>query len=264
MELTGSHVLVTGASRGLGAGLARAFAAAGARVSLVARSADAIAALAEELDGVAVAADLLDPAQVAGLIERVEEAAGAPVDVLVNNAGIDLTQGLGDFDHGELSRITELNLVVPMELSRQAIPGMVERGRGHIVNVSSMAGTAVLPGMGPYAATKAALTQFTAALRAELRGLPGGTTVSEVGLVPTDMRDSVRGYEPTAASFRRLYRLQLLPDTPADRLCAATVSAVRGGRRHVRLPRRAALFSMLAEAPRRMTEWTLAGVKPRP
>lgn len=264
MDLTDAHVLVTGASRGLGAGLARAFAAAGARVSLVARSADAIAELAAEIDGVAVAADLLDPEQVVGLVERVEGAAGAPVDVLVNNAGIDLTQGLADFTHAELTRIAELNLVVPMELSRQAIPGMVERGRGHIVNISSMAGTAVLPGMAAYAATKAALTQFTAGLRAELRGLPVGTTVIEVGLVPTDMRESVVAYGPTAASFRRLYRLQLLPDTPVDRLCAATVRAVRGDRRHVRLPRRAAGFSMLAEAPRRMIEWILTGVRPRP
>ena len=264
MELTGSHVLVTGASRGVGAGLARAFASAGARVSLVARSAEAIAALAEEIDGVAVAADLLDPEQVAGLIERVEGAAGAPVDVLVNNAGIDLTQGLVDFDHGQLSRIAQLNLVVPMELSRQVITGMVARRRGHIVNISSMAGAAVLPGLVPYAATKAALTHFTAGLRAELRGLPVGTTVIEVGLVPTDLGESVLGYGPTAASFRRLYRLQLLPDTPLDRLCAATVSAVRRDRRHVRLPRRAAMHSMLAEAPRRMTEWILTGVRPRP
>ncbi len=264
MELNGAHVLITGASRGLGAGLARAFAAAGGRVSLVARSADAITALADELDGVAVAADLLDPAQVAGVIERVEGAAGAPVDVLVNNAGIDLTQWLADFDHGDLSRIAQLNLVVPMELSRQVIPGMVRRGRGHIVNVSSMAGTAVLPGMAPYAATKAALTHFTAGLRAELRGLPVRTTVIEVGLVPTDMRDSVMDYGPTAASFRRLHRLQVLPDTPLERVCAETVRAVRDDRRHVRLPRRAATIAMLAEAPRRMTEWILTGVRPRP
>ncbi len=264
MELNGAHVLVTGASRGIGEGLARHFAEAGARVSLVARSTDALAGLAAEIDGVAVAADLLDAGAVAGLIGRVEEAAGAPLDVLVNNAGIDLTQGLGQFTHAELTRIAELNLVVPMELSRQAIPGMVERGRGHIVNISSMAGTAVLPGMAPYAATKAGLTQFTAGLRAELRGLPVRTTVVEVGLVDTGVRDSVTAYPPTADAFRRLYRLQLLPDTHLERLCAAVVGAVRADRRHVRLPRRAAAFSMLPEVPRRTIEWILTGVRPRP
>lgn len=263
MELNGAHVLITGASRGIGAGLVRAFAAEGARVTLVARSGAALAELAAEVDGVAVEADLLDPAALDGLVARVEEAAGAPVDVLVNNAGIDLTQGLLDYSRQELERISDLNLVVPMELSRQVVPGMVERGRGHIVNMSSLAGTAVLPGMAAYAATKAGLTQFTSGLRAELRGLPVGTTVVEVGLVATDMRESVIAYPPTAASFRRLYRLQLLPDTKLERLCRAVVGATRSGRRHVRLPRRAAMFSLLPETPRRMIEWILAGVNPR-
>ena len=263
MRLDGAHVLITGASRGLGAGLAREFAGQGARVTLVARSAEAIDALAEELGGTALAADLLDPAQLDGLVARAEEAAGAPVDVLVNNAGIDATQPLERFTHADLARIAELNLVVPMELSRQALAGMVDRDRGHIVNISSLAGTAVLPGMAPYAATKSALTHFTSGLRAELRGLPVRTTLVEVGLVPTDMRDSVLAYEPTAAAFRRFYRLQLLCDTPLERLCRATVKAVAADRRHVRLPRRAVGFAMLAEAPRRMAEWILAGVRPR-
>lgn len=264
MDLNGAHVLITGASRGIGAGLARRFAAGGAHVSLVARSAEALAALAAETGGTAIAADLLDPAAVDGLVARAEAAAGAPVDILVNNAGIDLTQGLFDYSHQELADIATLNLVVPMELTRQAVPGMIARGRGHIVNMSSMAGTAVLPGMAPYAATKSALTHFTSGLRAELRGLPVRTTVAEVGLVGTDMRESVIAYPPTAAGFRRLYRLRLLPDTPVDRLCDAVVAAVRADRRHVRLPRRASLFSMLPEAPRRMLELILTGVRARP
>jgi uncharacterized protein len=263
MDLQGAHVLVTGASRGLGEGLAREFAAAGARVSLVARSEPPTTSLAQELGGTALAADLLDPAQVEGLVARVEAAAGAPVDVLVNNAGIDSTRALADFTHEEFSRIVELNLAVPMELSRQAIPGMLDRGRGHILNISSLAGTAVLPGMLPYAATKSALTHFTAGLRAELRGTPVGTTVVEVGLVPSDMRESVLSYPPTAHSFRRLYRLQVLADTPPERLYRATVRAVASGRRHVRLPRRSVLFPLLAEAPRRIVEWLITGVRPR-
>lgn len=263
MRLEGAHVLVTGASRGLGEALARRFAAAEAHVSLVARSGDAIEALAGELGGTALVADLLEDDQVEGLIARVEHAAGAPVDVLVNNAGIDITRALADFTHADLGRICALNLVVPMELSRQVIPGMARRGGGHIVNISSLAGTAVLPGMAPYAATKAALSHFTAGLRAELRGLPIDTTLVQVGLVPTDMRDSVLDDPATRRAFARLYRLRVLADTEVDRLVDATFDAVAKGRRHVRLPRRALGFPLLVETPRRIVELLLTGVRPR-
>jgi uncharacterized protein len=262
MEIDGAHVLVTGASRGIGAGLARAFAAAGGRVTVVARTATAVEELAAETGGTALVADLADAAGRAGLIARVEEAAG-PVDVLVNNAGIDVTGTLDDMDPADLERLVAINVLAPMELTRQALPGMIDRGRGHVVNMSSLAGTAVLPGMVAYAASKSALTHFTAGLRADLRGLPVGTTVVEVGLVPTDMRASVVAHPPTAAAFRRFYRLGLLTDTPLDRLCAHTVRAVADDRRHVRLPRRAWAFAALAEAPRRITELTITGVRAR-
>ncbi len=262
MQLDGAHVLVTGASRGIGRGLARALAAEGARITAVARSTGAIEELAAEVGGRALAADLSDRDTLRTLLARVEEV-GGPVDVLVNNAGIDATGALADSDPGELERLVELNLLVPMELTRQALPGMIERGRGHVLNVSSLAGVAALPGMVAYATTKAALTHFTSGLRADLRGLPIGTTVVEVGLVPTDMRDAVLEHPPTAAAFRRLYRLGILTDTSLDRLCAQAVQAVAGDRRHVRLPRRAWGLSALAEAPRRMTELTLTGVRAR-
>jgi uncharacterized protein len=262
MEIDGAHVLVTGASRGIGAGLARAFAAAGGRVTVVARTATAVEELAAETGGTALVADLADAAGRAGLIARVEEAAG-PVDVLVNNAGIDVTGTLDDMDPADLERLVAINVLAPMELTRQALPGMIDRGRGHVVNMSSLAGTAVLPGMVAYAASKSALTHFTAGLRADLRGLPVGTTVVEVGLVPTDMRASVVAHPPTGAAFRRFYRLGLLTDTPLDRLCAHTVRAVADDRRHVRLPRRAWAFAALAEAPRRITELTITGVRAR-
>ncbi|WP_217922787.1 SDR family oxidoreductase [Miltoncostaea oceani] len=262
MEIDGAHVLVTGASRGIGAGLARAFATAGGRVTVVARTATAVEELAAETGGTALVADLADAAGRAGLIARVEEAAG-PVDVLVNNAGIDVTGTLDDMDPADLERLVAINVLAPMELTRQVLPGMIDRGRGHVVNMSSLAGTAVLPGMVAYAASKSALTHFTAGLRADLRGLPVGTTVVEVGLVPTDMRASVVAHPPTAAAFRRFYRLGLLTDTPLDRLCAHTVRAVADDRRHVRLPRRAWAFAALAEAPRRITELTITGVRAR-
>ncbi len=262
MDLTDAHVLVTGASRGIGAGLAREFHAKGAKVTLVARSAGPLEELAAELGGTAIEADLVDPAGREGLIARAEEQAG-PVDVLVNNAGIDATGSFAELSSDELSRLITLNMLVPMELSRQVLPGMIERGRGHVLMISSLAGTAVLPGMAAYSSSKSALTHFTAGLRAELRGLPVGTTVVEVGLIPTDMKDGVLGYAPTAAAFRRFYRLGLLTDTSLERVCRASVSAVASGRRHVRYPRRARAFAVLAETPRRMTEVILSGVPPR-
>src|SRR5882724_9488194 len=90
MELRGKRVLITGASRGIGEGLAQRFAAVGAHVALVARSADAIEKLAADLGGTSHPADLADPTQVATLINHVEDEAGA-IDVLVNNAGVDIT-----------------------------------------------------------------------------------------------------------------------------------------------------------------------------
>jgi uncharacterized protein len=263
MDITGAHVLITGGSRGIGAGLAKAFHTAGGRVTLSARSADALTSVAQPLDAHTIVADLTDTMERRSLVARAEDAQG-PVDILVNNAGWEATGRFVGMTADDLDRIMVLNALVPAELCRQALPGMIQRGNGHIVNISSLAGCGVLPGLVPYSATKAALTHFSAGLRIELHGLPVGTTVVEVGLVkPTEMMDRGLAYEPTRAAFRRFYRLGLLRDTSLDRLCDAVIGAVTHDRRHVRLPRRATLFSLLPEAPRRMTEWILSGVRRR-
>jgi short-subunit dehydrogenase len=262
MELEGRRVLITGASRGIGEVMARRFAARGARVALVARTEPAIKDLAGELDGTAHPADLSDPHDVRGLVERIE-GDGGPIDVLVNNAGIDQ---LGRFDRqtaDDVERAFRVNLVTPAELCRQAIPGMLERGRGHIVNISSLAGTAVFPGLVVYSSTKAGLSQLTAGLRAELRGTPLRTTLVELGPIPTDMLDRVESYEPTRDSFDRFRRLHLLADVPASQVADSVVAAVEGGRRHVRHPKRASAFPMMTEAPRRLVEVLLTGVRHR-
>jgi short-subunit dehydrogenase len=262
MELRGKRVLITGASRGIGESLARAFAGAGATVALVARTKDVLEALAAELGGTAHPADLLDPAQVATLVNQVEDEVG-PIDVLVNNAGIGTPAAFTDAPNEDLRQVTELNYLVPAELCRQAIPRMLGRGGGHIVNISSLAGTAAFPGLITYCASKAALSQFTAGLRADLRGLPIGTTLVELGPIPTDMLAHIDDYEPTAKSFRRFYRMRLMVDVPRERVADEVVQAVEKGRRHVRLPKRAALYSMLCEAPRRSAEVLLTGVPHR-
>jgi len=122
MELGGKRVLITGASRGIGESLARAFAGAGATVALVARTHDALQTLAAELGGTAHTADLSDSAQVSTLVKRVEDEVG-PVDVLVNNAGIENSStGFTDAPDEDLRTVTEVNYLAPAELCRRVIP----------------------------------------------------------------------------------------------------------------------------------------------
>ena len=259
MDIRGRRVLVTGASRGIGESIARAFAHEGATVALVARSKDAIERLAEELGGSAHYADLADATQVAGLIERIE-ADGGPIDALVNNAGRESTDSLWGAPDDELQDVTKVNYLTPAELCRQAIPLMLGRGGGHIVNVSSAAGSVVFPGLVTYAASKAALSHFTAGLRADLRGLPIGTTLVELGPVPTEILAKAKNYRPTDASFQRFYRTHLTVDVPRETVARKVVEAVQKGRKHVRLPRRNAAFPLIAEIPRRTAELLLTGV----
>jgi len=260
MELRGKRVVVTGASRGIGEVLAQKFAARGATVALVARSADAIEKLAADLGGSAHPADLGDAKQVATLINHIEDEAG-PIDVLVNNAGIDIAGAFWDHTPEDVANIVQINLTTPMELCRQVIPRMLRRGRGHIVNISSLASCGLYPGLAAYSTTKSGLSHFTAGLRADLHKLPVKTTLVEMAGVPTDMLSHVANYKPTEDSFRRGYRLHLVTDTPLDTIGDATVEAVEKDQRHVRYPKRALLFPLLTEAPRRMTEMMLIGVK---
>ena len=262
MELRGRRVLVTGASRGIGEAIVRRLVPTGARLALVARQEGPLKALAAEIGADAYPVDLGAPEEVHDLIGRIE--ADGPVDVLVNNAGIDNSGAFVDQTAESLRQLYQVNLLTPIDLCRQVLPGMISRGRGHIVNVSSMAGNGAFPGLVAYSSSKAGLTHFTAGLRADLKGLPIQTTVVELGPIPTDMLSHVDSYQPTERSFRRFYRLQLLVDIDREKVAIEAVDAILKGRRHVRLPKRAAAFPVLAELPRRMTELLLTGVKPRP
>jgi short-subunit dehydrogenase len=261
MELTGKRVLITGASRGIGQALAERFTAAGARVALVARSEGPLKALADRLGGTAHPCDLADPEQLHGLIDRIE-ADGGPVDVLVNNAGVDRAGFLVDMSADDVDFLYRLNLIAPVELCRQMLPRMLERGRGHIAIMSSMAGVGSYPGYAMYASSKAALNHFTACLRADLKGKPVGTTLVEVAfVVPTEMAANVKDNPGIRKAADRFYKLHTLADVPLDTLTAEVVEAVRRGRRHVRLPLRLAPLSLLGEAPRRSVEFLLSGVR---
>jgi short-subunit dehydrogenase len=137
---------------------------------------------------------------------------------------------------------------------------MRTRGQGHIVNVSSLAGTNALPGLAPYSTSKAGLSHFTAALRAEVKGTGITTTLAEIGPVESSMMDSLHGHPPTERALLRLRRLQLAVELDMDAVVRELADAIEQQRRHVRLPKRNALFPILTESPRRITELLLAGV----
>jgi short-subunit dehydrogenase len=203
-----------------------------------------------------------DPSDAAQVADRSRQEAG-PVDVLVNNAGNGMPGGVSDVPDDVLRMTTEVCYLAPAEFCRQVIPRLLRRG-GHIVNDSSMAGTAVVPGLASYSAAKAALSHFMAEPRADYGGLPIGTTLVEVGPVPTDMLAQADDYAPTGKSFERFYRIGFFVDVPREKVAAEVVNAVQKGKRHVRLPRRDAAGAMLVEAPRRMMELVLTGVSHRP
>jgi short-subunit dehydrogenase len=262
MRLSGSHALITGASRGIGAHLAGEAARRGATVTLVARSADVLEELATELGGHALPADLSDPAQVRGLVEKAEAKAGRPVDVLVNDASTEASGSMLEQEADELAYALSLNLHAPTELTRQALPGMVARGRGHVLNLSSGYAVVNSPGLTPYCATKAGLSHFTSGIAQELRGTGVGTTLVEPGPVNTSMWARLQA-TLAAPALHRLLRLQLTALVEPGDVARAALDSVEAGGGHVVLPRRMTPFMALAWAPRRAAELVCTGVPRR-
>ena len=229
--------------------MAEAFAAKGATVALVARSEGPIRELAERLGGTAHPCDLMDREQVVWLFERVEREAG-PVDVLVNNAGVSHVNHMLEQTPQQIDEILQTNLVAPIQICRQAIPRMIERGGGHIVNMSSIAAILAPPGLVHYGASKAGLSHYTAGLRVEVGPRGIGTTLVEIGSTATEMDDATQNYGP----YRKMRgkRSEREVQMPVEKVVGAIVEAVEKGRAHVRLPRSIASLGMLNEVPRRL------------
>jgi 3-hydroxy acid dehydrogenase/malonic semialdehyde reductase len=183
--MTQQTVFVTGASAGFGAAIARRFAAEGARVIAVARSEDKLEKLARELgDAVLpVTLDVSDPDAVKNTIEGLPQN-WRQVDVLVNNAG--LAKGLEPAHRADLDdwdQMIATNVRGLAHVTRALLPGMVERGRGHVINIGSIAGTYPYPGGNVYGATKAFVHQFSLNLRSDLHGTGVRVTNIEPGMV---------------------------------------------------------------------------------
>src|SRR5436305_2089438 len=180
-NLRGGTALLTGASGGIGRRVASALAREGMNVVVSGRREDALDSAVRELqasgvNAAAVPADLGDAKQVESLLDRAEGALG-PVDVLVNNAGIESTAAFTRYTAEELTSMVDVNLVAPILLTHQAVPRMLERGTGHVVFMASVAGKFGPAYSEPYAATKAALIGLTQSLRAEYLNSPVGLSV---------------------------------------------------------------------------------------
>jgi NAD(P)-dependent dehydrogenase (short-subunit alcohol dehydrogenase family) len=191
-RFTGKNVIVTGASRGIGAALAERLAAEGANVVVVARTVDQHDHLAGSLSETlqrcrrhgakveAIAADLADPASRAGIVPRALEIFDGRIDILVNNAAAAIYMRTSEYPYKRQRIMFEVNVHAPIELAQAVVPGMVAQGEGWILNVSSgSAKHAVGPpfrtdgvatSIGLYGATKAALNRITNALAVELYG----------------------------------------------------------------------------------------------
>jgi uncharacterized protein len=213
MEYKGQRALVTGASSGIGAVFAREFARRGADLVLVARSEGKLAALADELSGsygvdadIAVA-DLAKPSAAAELAASLRTR-DLQIDILINNAGFGLFAPVYEADHAVLSDMVRLNIETLVDLTREYLPGMLERDRGAIVNVGSTAGFQPVPYMAVYGATKAFVLSFTEALRVELGQHGVRVTVLCPGPVPTEFQ--------TRAGFRPGFDSAVLNVSSAD------------------------------------------------
>ncbi len=177
--------IVTGASSGIGTELARELAKRGHGVTLVARSEDKLKALAEELSGAhgvraeVIAADLTDQGSRRAIATTLEQR-GLTVDVLVNNAGLSTTGVVHRGDRDEEMRMLRTDIEAVVDLCSTFLPGMVERGKGAVLNVASTAAFQPMPGQAGYAASKAFVLSYTRAVATELRG----TGVTMTALCP--------------------------------------------------------------------------------
>ena len=185
-------VLITGASSGIGEGCARKFASQGARLILNARSTDKLEALAQELREKYNAECYVMPFDVCDRNAAAEALAVLPdewkaIDVLINNAG--LAVGVDKEHEGNIEEwdiVIDTNIKALLSMTRLVVPGMVERGCGHIINIGSIAGDAAYPGGSVYCATKAAVKALSDGLRIDLVDTPLRVTNIKPGLVETN------------------------------------------------------------------------------
>jgi short-subunit dehydrogenase len=247
------HVVVTGASSGIGEAIAREYLNRGAKVTLIARRRDRLDKLAEGNPGRAhvVQADLGNPDVAFAWIDAAEEAMG-PIDVLVNNAGVQIVRSVLETTWEEGEKLLVLDLHTPLRLTQLVLKRMVPRKSGTIVDIASMAALGPTPGMFFYNAAKAGLAAASEGLRAEMK--PHGIHVVTVypGPVTSDMEAAGRAaYHETAAT-------KYTPTGAPDVLARMIAQAVAKKRDRVVYPRLYALSRHFPNA----TRWALDALTP--
>ncbi|MDQ3538676.1 MAG: SDR family NAD(P)-dependent oxidoreductase [Actinomycetota bacterium] len=213
--LIDATVLVTGASSGIGQACAEAFARAGARLLLSARRHDRLTELADSLNAEVriLPLDVRDRAAVSAAVDSLDDG-WRDVDVLVNNAGLAAGFGpLHDNDPADWDRMIETNITGLLNVTSAVVPAMVRRGRGHVVNIGSIAGHETYPNGAVYCATKAAVDRITTGLRMDLLG--SGVRVSTVDPGAVETEFSIVRFSGDRDRAERVYQ-GMTPLTPDD------------------------------------------------
>lgn len=244
MKIDGTRALVTGASSGIGAATARALAAHGASVVLVARNVERLTAVVSGIEAAgghaqAYAADLANAQEVSRVARLVQEQHGIP-DIVVNNAGAGRWLPITDTGPDELLAMVAVPFLAAFNLTRELLPGMRRRGTGHIVNVTSIGAFLVWPSAAAYISARWAMRGFNEALRAEVYGSRIG--VSLVGFAQV----SSSFWEHNPGSWERLPAAahQLRTLTPED-AAAAIIEAIEKEKRLVLRPKTIYLLRLL-------------------
>jgi short-subunit dehydrogenase len=228
VKLHDKVVLVTGASRGIGAAVANAVVAKGARVGLIARTGGDLEAVLSRLGhrGAAATADVADPAALAGAITTLEAELG-PIDVLIANAGIGAYGPFADIEAEEMERLVKVNVLGTMYAIRNVLPGMIARRSGHIVTIGSIAGRIGSPFEAVYSATKFAGVGLTEALAVEVEPYGIGVSVVNPGPVASNFGEA-RGHP---------YDRDRPKPVPPEDVAAAVVDVVERDKHEVYVPR---------------------------
>lgn len=226
VELEGAVCLVTGASSGIGRATALRLADRGSTLLVLGRDRRALDEVARAISGRAIVADLAHPDQADRAAREALEAYGR-VDVLVNNAGFGWAGRFPDMDLEVAERLVAVNLLGPIRVTRVLLPPMLERGRGHIVNVASIAGHVGVRDEAVYAATKAGVIAFTESLRYDLGGTGIGVSLVTPGVIATPFFER-RG---------RPYDRKRPRPVPAERVADAVVRAIARNKPEVFVPR---------------------------
>lgn len=233
-------VVITGASAGIGAACARAFAATGANLVLVARGQAALDLIAAELrqhcEVITVAMDIADTLACKTLVQKAIEAFGA-IHVLVNNAGLHHRGDVSSRTSEELVAMSNVNFRAPVQLTAETLPYLLQQGHGAIVMVGSLAGRAPLKGAAAYAGTKAGLRAFTLSLADELQGSNVAVGLVAPGPVDTGfIMDAIDDVEDVVYSQ---------PMSSAEQVAEAVLAVARGEKVEINLPWLSGKLSML-------------------